>query len=125
MKMINIKSVGTNIADFRHKNNLTQEQLAELSNLSTNYIARVERGEIQNFSAINLLKIAEALDVSVDELSESIHKKEAFKPQPYRKELNRLLDKMGHETGELLSQSFIRTIRLIQSHNPKHKKSGK
>ena len=123
--MIDIKAVGANIADSRRKNNLTQEQLAELASLSTNYIARVERGEIQNFSAINMLKIASSLDVSIDELAEGAHKKENLKSKPYRKELNRLLDQMGHETSELLSQSFIRTIQLIQGHDSKHEKSGK
>lgn len=123
--MIDIKAVGTNIADFRRKNKLTQEQLAELANLSTNYIARVERGEIKNFSAINMLKIASALDVSVDVLTEDAHENESFKPQPHRKELNKLLDQLGHETSELLSQSFIKTIQLIQDNNSKHEKSGK
>ena len=123
--MIDIKAVGTNIADSRRKNKLTQEQLAELANLSTNYIARVERGEIKNFSTINMLKIASALDVSVDTLTEGAHENESFKPQPYRKELNKLLDQLGHETSELLSQSFIKTIHLIQDNDLKHEKSGK
>ncbi len=123
--MIDIKTVGTNIADFRRKNKLTQEQLAELANLSTNYIARVERGEIKNFSTINMLKIASALDANVDELTENAHKREGFKSQPYRKELNKLLDQLGHETSELLSQSFIKTIQLIQKHDLKHEKSDK
>jgi transcriptional regulator with XRE-family HTH domain len=125
MKMIDIKAVGVNIADIRRKNNLTQEQLAELAGLSTNYIARVERGEIQNFSAINMLRIAAALDVSIDELAEGAHEKEKLKSKPHRKELNKLLDQMGHETSELLSQSFIKTIHLIQDNNSKHEKSGK
>lgn len=123
--MIDIKAVGTNIADSRRKNKLTQEQLAELANLSTNYIARVERGEIKNFSTINMLKIASALDVSVDALTEDAHENDSFKPQPYRKELNKLLDQLGHETSELLSRSFIKTIQLIQKHDLKHEKSGK
>lgn len=112
--MINIETVGSNIAKIRRKNKLTQEKLAELANISTNYIARVERGEIQNFSAINLLKIANVLDTSVDEFVESAHGQQKIKPQPYRKELIKLLNKMGHETSEKLSQSFIRTIELVQ-----------
>lgn len=125
MKTIDIKAVGANIADIRRKNNLTQEQLAELAGLSTNYIARVERGEIQNFSAINMLRIAATLDVSIDELAEGAHKKEKLKSKPHHKELNKLLDQMGHETSELLSQSFIKIIHLIQDNNSKHEKSGK
>lgn len=113
--MNDIKTVGTNIAKVRRKNNLTQEKLAELADLSTNYIARVERGEIQNFSAINLLKIANALDISVDELVEGAHKKSIIQPQPYLQELIKLLNQLGHETSEELSQSFIRTIELIQN----------
>lgn len=113
--MIDIETVGTNIAKIRRKNNLTQEKLAELAGLSTNYIARVERGEIQNFSAINMLKIASALDISLDELVVGAHKNLKIETQPYRRKLNELLNQMEHETSEALAESFIRTIELIQS----------
>lgn len=95
---------------------MTQEQLAELANLSTNYIARIERGKIQNFSAINMLKIASTLDVSIDELVASADHKEnvKFNSQPYRRELNKLLDQMGHETSESLSQSFIQWAKNLR-----------
>ncbi|WP_421721941.1 helix-turn-helix domain-containing protein, partial [Bacillus amyloliquefaciens] len=38
------KTIGKNITARRHQLKMTQEQLAELSNLSVNYISKIERG---------------------------------------------------------------------------------
>jgi transcriptional regulator with XRE-family HTH domain len=47
--------------------NLSQEKLAELADLHTNYIGSVERGE-RNVSVINLCKIARGAGVHPSEL---------------------------------------------------------
>lgn len=38
------QQLGKNIANRRHELNMTQQQLAKLSNLSINFISRLERG---------------------------------------------------------------------------------
>lgn len=40
-----LESIGKHISEFRHLRKLRQEDLAELTGLSTNYIGAVERGE--------------------------------------------------------------------------------
>lgn len=47
--------------------NLSQEKLAELADLHTNYIGSVERGE-RNVSVINICKIAKGMGVPPSEL---------------------------------------------------------
>ncbi|WP_237712758.1 helix-turn-helix domain-containing protein [Paenibacillus elgii] len=47
--------------------NWTQEQLAELSNMTASYIGQLERGE-KDVRISTLEKIARALDMSVNEL---------------------------------------------------------
>lgn len=54
--------VGKNIRRFRKDRGLSQDQLAYQTGLHRTYIGSVERGE-RNISVINLVKIAQALEV--------------------------------------------------------------
>lgn len=60
-------SIGRNIRKFRLEKNLRQEDLAEQTGLSSNYIGMVERGE-KTPSLETLIHIANALQVSADML---------------------------------------------------------
>lgn len=57
-------AIGNNIRNLRINNNLSQEELASKSELHRTYIGAIERGE-RNFSILNLIKIANALDVEL------------------------------------------------------------
>lgn len=59
--------VAKNIKKYRTIRKLTQEQLAELSDLHRTYIGSVERAE-RNLSLENLERIAKALKVSPKDL---------------------------------------------------------
>ncbi len=62
-----LKTIGSNIRKYRNQQKLRQDQLAEKTGLSTNYIGMVERGE--KIPALEtFLKIANALEVSADML---------------------------------------------------------
>jgi len=54
--------IGDNIRNVRLKQNLSQEQLSFKAGLDRSYIGSVERGE-RNIAAVNLVKIAEALNI--------------------------------------------------------------
>ena len=62
-----IEIVSKNIRYYRNKIGISQEKLAELSNLHRTYIGSVERGE-RNLSLKNIEKIASALKISPHEL---------------------------------------------------------
>lgn len=62
------QQLGKNIANRRHELNMTQQQLAELSNLSINFISRLERGGSNDVSSTTLLRLATALGTSMDSL---------------------------------------------------------
>ena len=58
-----------NVRYYRKKCRLTQEQLAELSDLSISYIKQIESGkEYKNVSLTVMLKISKALNISINEL---------------------------------------------------------
>lgn len=60
-----LESIGKHISEFRHFRKLRQEDLAEITGLSTNYIGAVERGE-KIPSLETFIDILNALSVSAD-----------------------------------------------------------
>lgn len=64
---MNLKTIGKNIRKYRKEKDIRQDKLAEMADLSTNYIGMIERGE-KVPSLETFLKICEALDVFADML---------------------------------------------------------
>jgi transcriptional regulator with XRE-family HTH domain len=58
---------GAAVRAQREAKRLTQQQLAELADLHTNYVSSVERGE-RNIGLHNVARLAYALDLPVSEL---------------------------------------------------------
>jgi len=66
--------VGQRIRNYRQKANMTQEDLAERSELHYTYIGQVERGE-KNLTLGSLERILDALDLSFSDFFEGFGKK--------------------------------------------------
>ena len=64
---IDYDALGKRIANFRKKRRLTQEQMAEKTELSTNYISHIENSRSIP-SLETLMKLCEVLNVTPDEL---------------------------------------------------------
>ena len=63
------KEIGLKIAYYRKKKGYTQAQLAEKVGISSNYLSLIECGNKGNsYSMETLFKIAEALDINVNDL---------------------------------------------------------
>ncbi len=60
-------SIGKKIRKYRKQRGMTQDELAEKTNLSTNHLGAIERVE-KNLTLSNLINIANALDVTADML---------------------------------------------------------
>ena len=58
-----------NLKKLREKNGLSQDRLAKLADVANNTIIKIEQGENINPTLATLKKIAEALGVSLDELT--------------------------------------------------------
>ena len=58
---------GDKVREVRIKNGLSQEQLAHLADVHRTYIGMIERAE-KNITLINIEKIANALEVNINEL---------------------------------------------------------
>ena len=62
-----LKKFGKNVKIERIKQDLTQENLAELMNVNQNYISSIETGK-QNMSLCKILELAEYLQVHISVL---------------------------------------------------------
>lgn len=58
---------GERVRAIRAKRGISQERLADLAELDRTYISGIERG-IRNVSLMNIVKIADALDIKPSEL---------------------------------------------------------
>ncbi|MEA2416836.1 MAG: hypothetical protein QOI58_3493 [Thermoanaerobaculia bacterium] len=58
---------GTSLRETRKRRGLSQERLAELTGLSTNYVGEMERG-LKAPGLPVIVRLARALDVGVDDL---------------------------------------------------------
>lgn len=63
----NLKDLGLTIKKLREEKGFSQMELGFRTDLDRTYIGSVERGE-RNISLLNLLKVADALDVHVTNL---------------------------------------------------------
>ncbi|CDE61001.1 restriction-modification system control element Bcll [Fusobacterium sp. CAG:439] len=62
-----LRKIGLNFRVERTKKRLSQEQFAELANVHTNYIGKVERGE-QNLTVRKIVELTNALELTVDKI---------------------------------------------------------
>ncbi len=62
-----LKKFGKNVKIERIKKDLTQEQLAEIMNVSQNYIANIERGKA-NMSLAKIYELSKFLNVNIEKL---------------------------------------------------------
>ncbi len=66
-KLLLLKKFGKNVKIQRIKKDYTQEQLAEIMNVSQNYIANIERGKA-NMSLAKVNELAAYLNVNIESL---------------------------------------------------------
>lgn len=62
-----LKKFGKNLKIERIKKDLTQEQLAEIMNVSQNYIACIEGGKA-NMSLAKVLELSNSLNIDIEKL---------------------------------------------------------
>lgn len=66
-------ALGNQIRTLRKEQGFSQEAFADLVKLDRTYIAGIERGE-RNVSALNLIRIAKALNITVGDLFAQVSK---------------------------------------------------
>lgn len=103
------KQIAKNIVARRKTLNVTQEQLAERSGLSINFISRIERGVSTHISAVTLYNISKSLNISMEDL---INKEISMTqhPGPFQAKLNKYLSKLSLAQSEALCKQVLNLI---------------
>lgn len=107
-------NIGSNIAVERRKQNMTQEQLAEASDITINYLSKVERGASKQVSAITLSSIAKALNVSIDSLINKDNSKNLREIGPKQRQLESYLNSLNYTDRENLSDHILKILTFHQ-----------
>lgn len=102
--------IGKNIRDYRKKYHLTQEKLADLSGLSPNFISRVERTNDQNVSLKTLVKLADALNITVSDLVKGVN---SPAESNLVDELTLRLQHLDDSTREDVTKAFLDIVKHI------------
>ncbi len=102
--MINKNAIGRIIKTARIKNDLTQEELAEAVEISSNYLSKVERG-LNMPGADVLLKIAERTGLKMEDFGILQSKHE----QPAILEIGNILSNCDKKTYKLIL-AVVKTI---------------
>lgn len=66
-----LQSFGNRIRYLRNSQNLSQEELADLTGFHRTYIGMVERGE-RNISLMNVKKFADTFNLSLEDLFKEV-----------------------------------------------------
>lgn len=85
---LNYTTIGKRIQECRNLKKITQQSLAEMIDKSVPYISHIETG-IKNPSLKTVILIAEALEVTVDQLLYGNQSKDL---QTYLKEVNQIFE---------------------------------
>ncbi|MCZ0891708.1 helix-turn-helix transcriptional regulator [Ligilactobacillus saerimneri] len=109
-----MNNISKNIIKYRKQSKMSQEKLAERSDISVGYLSKLERSISDNVSVTILLRIATALDVTLNDLAYENNEK-ITDIKPNQRELNRLLTDMNDETSEQLCQNIIDSIELLNN----------
>ena len=66
-----LRKIGQNIRSVRKSKNLSQEKLAELTNISRNSVSLIETGKI-NPTILKLVDIAKVLEIDINVLLKDV-----------------------------------------------------
>ena len=102
-----------NLSACRKAMGITQEQLAEISGFSTNYIARLETG-ISTPSFATLIKLSESMQIKASDLLAAEYEPAA--PSDTYIIMDKLLDSLNDDELEYVLSQLRNSVRFIISH---------
>lgn len=100
-------NIGEKIRNLRIKYKLTQEQLAEKSDLSVNFISKLERDKKTNISIDKLLKICSVFEITIPEFLDEKNNISISKLSPSTIKLINELRNLDSIKQEKLSKSIL------------------
>ena len=109
----NLKIIGRRIKEIRSSKNLTQAELAEQANVSAPYISHIET-ETKQVSLITLIRIANALEVTVDTL---LTGHQGSNADEYLADLDFLLKDCSSEEKRIIIDMISAIKKTLRNHH--------
>jgi transcriptional regulator with XRE-family HTH domain len=104
------KAIGIRIRQARKKQNMTQEKLAEMTDLSTSHMSHIERGNTK-VSLPSLIMIANALHVTVDSL---LHDNIEASYEAFDKDFHDLINDCSPQEKEVILQASVQVKKALK-----------
>ena len=108
---IDYKSIGRRIKLIRQRNNLSQEQLAELTDLTPAHVSHIETANTRT-SLSSLLKIANAFNTSLDDL---VYENMAHNKHISAKDLDMLISDCNDQETAAIVEMTKTTIHILRN----------
>lgn len=105
---INYVLIGIRIRETRKQKGLSEQELAEFSNLSTVYISYIENAR-RKPSLESLIKISNALEITLDEL---LYGNLLYNPAEYQTDIDELMADCTSQEKRFIYQ-FLRAVKNI------------
>ena len=107
---INFKIIGKRIKEVRKAQGISQEKLAELADLSTQYMGQIETAA-RKASLTSLVKISNALNVSLDEL---LYGNRPDRPGEMQSELDSILSDCDIYEKRVLYELVVQCRKILK-----------
>lgn len=109
-------TISKNLIKYRKRIGISQEKLAEEAGISVGYVSKLERSIPSGTSVSVLLRIADTLDITLNDLAyNSETDKSSTTQKPNQRQLNKMLDSLDDETSEVLCKNIINSIKLLKN----------
>ncbi|MCC8101899.1 MAG: helix-turn-helix domain-containing protein [Clostridiales bacterium] len=115
---MDLTEIGSRIRQARREKKITQEKLAELSDVTPHYIYEIEHG-MKAMSLDTLEKISLALDLSLDYLfwgNEALGK--SPESAPYDDQLNAVISRLSRSERRAIEDILFGIIARLKNESP-------
>ncbi|MFG6326165.1 MAG: helix-turn-helix domain-containing protein [Lachnospiraceae bacterium] len=105
--------IGTNIRSSRKKRGITQEELANIADISTQHLCRIENG-VRTPSLETVHRIADALGITTDALFGNT----AIEAVDYQEELKMIFDDCSEYEKNVIGEILVNAKKSIRKSLP-------
>lgn len=110
---INYALIGRRVRETRKQQKISQERLAELTNVSVGYISHIETAR-KKASLSMLIRIANALGITVDEL---LNGNQIYNPNDYQTDIDQIMDDCSLLEKRMIFELICAAKGILRNNN--------
>lgn len=110
---INYALIGKRVRETRKQQKISQERLAELTDVSVGYISHIETAR-KKASLSMLIRIANALGITVDEL---LNGNQIYNPNDYQTDIDQIMEDCSLLEKRMIFELICATKDILRNNN--------